>query len=59
VHFVKCELLVVVTGVGMSFQTLQEEGPGVLEQTLVQFLCQYFGEDQPSNELLKRIELEE
>ena len=49
----------VVTGVGMSFQTLQGEGPGVLEQTLVQFLCQYFGEDQPSNELLKRIELEE
>ena len=51
--------MVVVTGVGMSFQTLQEERPGVLEQTLLQFLCQYFGEEQLSNDLLKRIELEE
>lgn len=54
-----CGLMVVMTGVGMSFQTLQEEGPGVLEQTLLQFLCKYFGEEQPSNDLLKRIELEE
>ena len=59
VHLVMCGLMVVMTGVGMSFQTLQEERPGVLEQTLVQFLCQYFGEEQPSNDLLKRIELEE
>ena len=59
VHLVTCGLMVVVTGVGVSFQTLQEEGPGVLEQTLLQFLCQYFGEEQLSNDLLKRIELEE
>ena len=57
-HLVMCGLMVVVTGVGVSFQTLQER-PGVLEQTLLQFLCQYFGEEQPSNDLLKRIELEE
>ena len=30
-----------------------------MEQTLVQFLCKYFGEEQPSSDLLKRIELEE
>ena len=40
-------------------QTLQEKGPGVLEQTLVQFLRQYFGDEQPGSDLLKRIELEE
>ena len=39
-------------------QTLQEKGQGVLEQTLVQFLCQYFGDEQPSSALLKQIELE-
>ena len=52
-------LCLVVTDYACPMQTLQREGPGVLEHTLTKFLCHYFGEEHPSSDLLKRIELHE
>lgn len=49
--------MVVVTVVVVPSQTVHKKGPSELEQTLTQFLCQYFSEEQPSSDLLKWIDL--